>query len=78
MVIFEADILKLARAVESVDIGDIGVNPKLRCGRKGAIFGGFIVAGDVFFDAVDLIFVNVGVVGNKSELAGVNTDTLRN
>ena len=33
-----------------------------------------VVAGDLLFDAVDLVFVNVGVIGNKSELARFDTD----
>ena len=37
-----------------------------------------VVAGDVFADAFDLISVNVGIIGDKGELARLGADALGN
>ena len=52
-----------------MEIFNFRVNPELRSRRESAIFDCFVIASNLFLDAVDLIFVDMSVVGDKSELA---------
>ena len=70
------NIFKLAGVVELVKVGDVGIDPKFGRWRKCAVLRGFIVAGDLLFDAIDLILIDVCIIGDKSKLARLGADAL--
>ena len=60
-----------------MEIFDFWVDPELWCLWESAVFDGFVVAGNLFFDAVDLVDVNMSIIRDEGKLAWAGADTLR-
>ena len=75
-VIFEFNIGEIARGVEVGKFVDVGVDPEGRWWWESVVLSSGIVAGDLLADAVDLIDIDMGVVGDESEKARAGADAL--
>ena len=57
--------------VEFEEIGDIWIDPELRGGEETAVLGELVVAAaKLFFDAFDLVFLDMCVVDSEGHFAG--------
>ena len=75
-IVLQSYIVKFFRVVEGVEVFNVGVEPEFRGFREGAEFLGFVVAGNLLFDAGDLVLVDVGVVRDEGELAGFHANAV--
>jgi len=79
LVIDKLDIFELLAAIEFEEVFNIGVNPKLWRIEELAIgFDFFITAADLFFDAIDLVFVDMSIIDDIGHLAGFHAYALSN
>ena len=70
----QSDVFKFAGVVKFVEIFDLGVEPESGGWGESAGFYGLVVAGDLLADAGDLIIIDMCVVNDKGELAGLNAN----